>query len=240
MEAYVINLAHRSDRWTKIQKAFEGTGLKLNRVEAIKHNNGPYGCAMSHLKVIQLAKDTGLPSVLLLEDDCLPGDDFKRRWPIVKKWLDTHPEEWEIFNGGGSVVGECKVYKEISSGIYLFKTGEMWHAHFIYVPQRMYDKVLEYPDKGKEKADRYIDHWFNNEFKVLSIYPFLGKTVNGYSNIEKHHRQNINAVFKNSAEKYKEALKIFKSSSINTPTNTTIKKGGRRVCRTRKTRRKKN
>jgi hypothetical protein len=155
---------------------------------------------MSFLKVVRMAKHSNMPSVLILEDDCLPGNNFKSRWPRMKNWLDTHPDEWDIFNGGGSVTGKCSLYKCAEPDICFFKTTEMWHAHFIYIPQRMYDRVLEYPGKG------LIDAWLNQHFNTLSTYPFIGKTQDGYSNIEKRYRRNISGKFSASEAKYRRCL----------------------------------
>jgi len=218
MDAYVINLKRRIDRWTAIQAAFKDTGVMLHRVDAVEHPNGSYGCSMSHLKIVQMAKDKGLSSVLILEDDCLPGDKFADRWSRIKKWLDTHPDEWEIFNGGGSVVGDCKLYKCPESDICFFKTSTMWHAHFIYIPQRMYDKVLEYPDKDTGNITVLIDAWLNQHFNTLSTYPFLGKTQNGFSNIEKRNRINISGTFSASEKKYKNAMNASKKGGRRTRT----------------------
>jgi len=224
MDAYVINLKRRTDRWSAIQAAFKDTGVTLHRVDAVEHLNGSYGCSMSFLKIVQMAKEKNLPSVLILEDDCLPGDNFKDRWPRIKNWLDTHPDEWEIFNGGGSVVGNCNLYKCPEPDVCFFKTTQMWHAHFIYIPQRMYDKVLEYPDKDTGNITVLIDAWLNQHFNTLSTYPFIGKTQNGFSNIEKRDRTNISGKFAASEAIYKKAMNANK-------------KGGRRTRRYKKKRR---
>jgi hypothetical protein len=226
MEAYVLNLAKRTDRWAAIQAAFKDTGLTLNRIDAIEHTNGHYGCAMSFMKALQMAKDKNMPSILILEDDCLPGDNFKERWPRMKKWLDEHPDEWEIFNGGGSVVGDCTLYKCPEEDICFFKTTGMWHAHFIYIPARNYDKVLAYPDKDTDKTTILVDQWLNQSFNTLSTYPFIGKTQNGFSNIQELDRTNIIGNFERSSEKYKKAIEEAKS-----------KKGGTRGRRRRRRRR---
>jgi hypothetical protein len=228
MDAYVINLEERTDRWDAIQKAFQDTGLTLHRINAIKDENGSYGCTMSFLKTIQMAKDKQLPSLLILEDDCLPGDNFKIRWPIIKKWLDEHPDEWEIINGGGIIDG-CILYKCPEKDSCLFKAINMSSAHFIYIPQRMYDRVLAHPDKDKHTVTILVDGWLNNHFKTFAVYPFLGKTSDGHSNIEKKYRTDISVMTSGSEKHYQKCMEL--------------KTGGRRMRKkfkkTRKNRTKK-
>jgi uncharacterized membrane protein YkvI len=53
-EAYVINLDERRDRWKQIQNSFAGSSIKLNRISAVKHNNGHIGCGLSFMKIVKL------------------------------------------------------------------------------------------------------------------------------------------------------------------------------------------
>jgi len=94
----VINLPHRSDRWTQLLHELESIGVaqKAIRIEAIDGKNlsgydqkpwfrqktpdpvarmkaGSAGCCLSHRKAIKLARDRGYKKILLMEDDA----DFK-------------------------------------------------------------------------------------------------------------------------------------------------------------------
>ena len=149
----------------------------------------------------------------------------------MKKWLDEHPDDGDIFNGGGRATGHIDIHHCDDREICLFKASGLFHAHFIYVPKRMYDRVLEFPnkeypyenepDKNRHHIPKLIDVWYNQNFNTLSIYPFLGKTKNGFSNIEKIDRTNISDTFKISEQKYKNVMKSYK-------------KGGRWSSRKRK------
>jgi glycosyl transferase, family 25 len=94
----VINLPHRSDRWTQLLDELESIGVahKAVRIDAIdgkklsgyeqkpwfrkrtpdpvaRMKAGSAGCCLSHRKAIKLAKERGYKKILLMEDDA----DFK-------------------------------------------------------------------------------------------------------------------------------------------------------------------
>ena len=101
-KAYVINLDKRTDRWNQIQEKFKGSSIELERVSAVENSDKYLACSLSQLKVVQMAKDNNMPTVLIFEDDNKPEENFDKRWQIVKKWLDNNKDKWEIFNGGGA------------------------------------------------------------------------------------------------------------------------------------------
>ena len=64
-----INLDHRTDRRSEIERELATMGLSGERFSAILAKPGYIGCLQSHLKVLELAKQSGWKNVLLLEDD---------------------------------------------------------------------------------------------------------------------------------------------------------------------------
>jgi GR25 family glycosyltransferase involved in LPS biosynthesis len=65
-----INLNKREDRKEKITKELDEFGLQYERFEAIEIPGSGLGCALSHLKVLENAKnDETVNNILILEDD---------------------------------------------------------------------------------------------------------------------------------------------------------------------------
>jgi GR25 family glycosyltransferase involved in LPS biosynthesis len=86
-----INLNKRTDRRQHIESLLSTYDIPAQRFEAIEHEpngsaqgsplNGLYGCGLSHLAVLKLARDNGWRNVLILEDDILfniPKQDFEQ------------------------------------------------------------------------------------------------------------------------------------------------------------------
>lgn len=64
-----INLKSRKDRNKEIINELNKYNLKGERVEAIKEDDGYIGCALSHIKCLDLAIERNYEEVIILEDD---------------------------------------------------------------------------------------------------------------------------------------------------------------------------
>ena len=64
-----INLEHRTDRRKEIEAELVCFGDRAERFNAIRHATGGIGCSMSHLRVLERAKEAGWKNVLVVEDD---------------------------------------------------------------------------------------------------------------------------------------------------------------------------
>jgi len=76
-----INLQKRPERRTHIESVLSEYGIQADRFEAIEHSYGLYGCGLSHLAVLKMARDNGWKNVLILEDDILinrTSDNFHK------------------------------------------------------------------------------------------------------------------------------------------------------------------
>jgi hypothetical protein len=92
---FIINLPRRTDRATRVKQLMNNVGITeykiisgldgqdpdiIKQFLTLKKNNiptsGHYGCLLSHIKAIELAKKEKLNSVLILEDDVLLEDNF--------------------------------------------------------------------------------------------------------------------------------------------------------------------
>ena len=64
-----INLDRRTDRLQHMKTLLNEYGIEAERFAAIEHSYGLYGCGLSHLAVLKMARDNGWKNVLILEDD---------------------------------------------------------------------------------------------------------------------------------------------------------------------------
>ena len=70
VKAMFINLTHRVDRRLQAESEFEALGLRASRIDAINHEIGLVGCALSHAKAIQTwIPAVSSPLLLIAEDD---------------------------------------------------------------------------------------------------------------------------------------------------------------------------
>ena len=68
---FFINLDYRTDRLEHITNQLSNLGVfhKAERFSALKTTNGAIGCAMSHIKCLELAISRNYDNVLICEDD---------------------------------------------------------------------------------------------------------------------------------------------------------------------------
>lgn len=190
--AYVINLDKRPDRYKKIIENFKDYNINIKRISGVYNKKGWKGCGYSHMKIIKLAKEYNLPSILILEDDCKPTKYFNH-WFTIKKWLDNNRNKWEIFIGGNSYYGAHGPDNNIKSickfdDIKLYY-GSMSTTHFVYLNSSAYNKMLEW-ESYIEKNQLAIDIWPNLiDMKRVICVPSIAIQDADYSDIEK---KNVN------------------------------------------------
>ncbi len=113
--AYCINLDVRKEKWDSMQQKLTAQGVKANRVSAIngwqeitrEHikkiqkpykaglNRGRIGCLLSHLSVLNNAKNQNFNRILILEDDVDFIADMKTLSSYLEKLSAVDPE-WDI------------------------------------------------------------------------------------------------------------------------------------------------
>jgi len=185
MLAFVLNLHSRPDRWERIKKRFMGTSIQVVRIAARRHKVGAYGCFLSFIKALKKARAMKIPGIILMEDDCLPTPGWEKRWLTVRRWLDNNPDKWEIYSGGAwHIVEPVEIGR--ADGVVFYDP--MWSvaAHWLYVPERSYDKLIDYYERvsiGTRLIPLAGINVHNNLFKTVTSYPFIAYQENGPSDI---------------------------------------------------------
>jgi len=203
-KAYVINLDDRPDRFDTIMRSFDNAPFILERFSAIKDSIGWKGCGLSHMALIQLAKDSKMRSILIMEDDCKPSKDFNTSWPLIKDWLDSNRKEWDIYVGGTTyydIINKSsdtiKPICKLDSNIKLYYT-KLLCLHFYYLNSSAYNKFLEW--KKNAEKNGAVDMWPNIiNMKIVTSTPFIATQNDGYSNIT-NTQANYNNAFKESGK----------------------------------------
>lgn len=90
-----INLDKREDRRKHIESVLKTHNISAQRFAAIEHPHGLYGCGLSHLSVLKMARDNSWKNVLILEDDILfilPNTDASNVATNIAKLFESGPE----------------------------------------------------------------------------------------------------------------------------------------------------
>lgn len=104
---FYINLSTRPDRKAHIEAQLKQVGFTTyERFNAVKVADGRVGCALSHMKCLELAKERGYPDVFICEDDTtfLQPDLLKTQ---LKAFFAEHHQQnkpWDVLLLAGNNV----------------------------------------------------------------------------------------------------------------------------------------
>jgi glycosyl transferase family 25 len=188
--AFYINLEHRLDRRVHIENELSRIGIKAERFNAIKMENGAIGCSMSHLKILQNAFKNKMSHVLIVEDDIvfLDIETFRNNF---NAFLQTRGTNWDVILLAGNNMPPYTRIDETSIQVTRCQTttGYLVNGHYI---QKLMENVkmglhnlLKYP---KHHALYAIDKFWQDLQKVdrwFLITPLTVIQKEDYSDIEK-------------------------------------------------------
>jgi len=181
-----INLDRRLDRWQRIQERFIEHGIdRVMRFSALDGRQlqipsawnsypGAYGCLRSHLAVVEQARESAQPSVLIFEDDAVLAADFNAKFADYSEQV---PESWDMLFFGAihgqpiaRVAGNIiRVTHSLSTYAYALK-------------HTVYDGFIEVNRKALTVLDentRELQKLFNS----YCFMPHLAWVENDYSDV---------------------------------------------------------
>lgn len=187
---YCINLKRRPDRRAQAEAEFAKFGIVVEFVDAVDGNDlpeptaiskdgtkltrGEVGCILSHLKIVQLAKEQNLKNYLVLEDDVEFCYDFNQ---VLPQFIRQLPINFDmIYFGGNHVENYALIMPNIA------KINNTFTTHAIGVNHTAYDKLIEVLTPCTEKADISIA----SLHKAMNCYvfrPHLAWQRQGFSDI---------------------------------------------------------
>ena len=193
-KAYVLNQKHRTDRREAITEDFKDAPFTLEFTEGVQIQN-PFktlieskydAVAQTHLELLKLAKRNNEKTLLLLEDDCVPCEDYKERWIQIKEYLDANLDKWETFNGGQCGIHDIKEVHKFNKNSLILKAYGGSSSHWMYFNvERVLPKLQEM--FGLENQLE-IDIFYPLKCINYAAFPFLGLQAAGYSDISNINR----------------------------------------------------
>ena len=188
--AFYINLEHRVDRKNQVEEELKTIGIKAERFNAIKMEDGAIGCSMSHLKLLQDAVNNKLDHILILEDDItfLQPEVFKTQ---LNKFFELHGNNWDVILLAGNNMPPYKTIDDTCIQVSRCQTttGYLVNGHYIKVlMQNVKLGLTNLISKPSEHSKFAIDKfWFvlQGASKWFLITPLTVVQREGYSDIEK-------------------------------------------------------
>ncbi|NEO54643.1 MAG: hypothetical protein F6K54_17085 [Okeania sp. SIO3B5] len=177
--AFCINLKHREDRWKLFSEEMNKFPDNFNivRFEAIYDPIEPrMGCAKSHIRLIEIAKNKCMSAILILEDDVV---FIEKPYAKIQAVLSNLPNNWDILQLG---VYETPIGEKIKENIYQIYYAQCTHC--ILYNHSVYDKIIAYDGKPLG-IDDYISYLAaTGKINLYHLHPPIAFQRKGFSNIK--------------------------------------------------------
>ena len=193
---YYINLEERVDRKVLVETELKKMKWKYERFNAIKHARGIIGCCMSHLAVVEMAKEKDLGYVVILEDDIqfLQPERYNKMLIDFRNFIESNSLDYDVLLIATNILD--KVNGVIPINNYIYRVKASYSAAGYIVKKHYYDKIIanykeglrlliENPTvSGKYEFDVY---WIRLQMvdKWLVLYPRTVNQRESYSDILK-------------------------------------------------------
>jgi GR25 family glycosyltransferase involved in LPS biosynthesis len=126
-----------------------------------------------------MAKDRGLPWILILEDDCVLRPDAARRFTDLLPFLWSTRDRWDMFNGG---VTALQRHTRVSHTPAIHEV-RGYATNYYLVHAGSYDKILNgYPSDSAAFKDP-IDVYYADTYRIWTTVPYLAAQRPGDSDI---------------------------------------------------------
>lgn len=219
--AFYINLDSRPDRKIHVENQLASLGIKAERFNAVKMDNGAVGCSLSHIKLLEFARGNGFDHILIVEDDILFTNPqlFKNQ---LNTFLSRQPTFDVVLLAGNNMppyhrIDDCCVQVTRCQTT----TGYIVQKHY-------YDTLIANFREGLQKLFREphnrmfyaIDkYWFHLQriHKWYLIVPLSVTQREDYSDIEKTQTNYISAMLDLDKEAFIQKqinLELFKKLRI--------------------------
>ncbi len=193
---YYINLEERVDRKVLVETELKKMKWKYERFNAIKHERGALGCSLSHLAIVEMAKEKDLDYVVILEDDIqfLQPEKYNKMLIDFRNFVESNSLDYDVLLIATNILDKVRGVIPINN--YIYRVGASYSATGYIVKKHYYDKIIanykegirlliENPTvAGKYEIDVY---WIKLQMadKWLVIYPRTVNQRESYSDIIK-------------------------------------------------------
>jgi hypothetical protein len=179
---FYINLDRRKDRNGECISELRKLGIKKpNRFSAIEHENGMIGCALSHIAVLNKAKELNWDYCIVFEDDIVI-EGKKALLNKIQKYINY---DFDVLYLGCWVRDFPKIIADD-----LIQIGKAQTTHAYIIKKHYYDILIKNLEDGikekniKDTEDNNIDNYIGilqKKDKWLCLKPIHVSQRDGYS-----------------------------------------------------------
>lgn len=182
-----INLDRRPDRWQRMQTEFARHGIEnVRRFPAVdgnmvqlpanwNHTAGAYGCLLSHVAVVQEAREMDHKRVLIFEDDAVLDPQFESKFG---SFVEQVPADWDMLYFGALHKDQPI---EIRDHVYRITNANSTFAYAL--KHTVYDAFLELNARAENVLDVNA-YALQERFNCYCFMPNLAWVQVEYSDVQ--------------------------------------------------------
>ena len=193
-EIIYINLDRRTDRRAEMEAELGRLGLSARRFSAVAKRPGIVGCGYSHLAVLKEAREKGLQSILILEDDfeaVVPPAEFHEA--LQTFFSSAEAEDFDVL----MLAYYAPHVATVKGNPLVVKVLEAQTASAYVVHQRFYDTLIELYEWAIPELEKTGHHW---DFANDQVWKRLQPTAKWYAFAERLGKQR--ASYSDTAEQF--------------------------------------
>jgi GR25 family glycosyltransferase involved in LPS biosynthesis len=186
-----INLESRVDRLIQVKTELLQWGIQTpERFNAVKTTNGAIGCAMSHIKCLELAKERDYPHVFICEDDIHCVDIPRMRAQVEEFYKANTGDTWDVLILGGNNAPPYRMLNEGLIQVYNCQTttGYIVRRHYYDTLIANFREGIKHLMRNPANSREYtIDNYWKHLQQKDRWFMLLPLTVTqraSYSNVE--------------------------------------------------------
>jgi GR25 family glycosyltransferase involved in LPS biosynthesis len=182
-----ISLDRRPDRWQRMQAELARHGIEaVTRFSAVdgntltlpahwRHTAGAFGCLLSHVQVVQNARDRGHESVLIFEDDAVFDPEFKIKFA---SFIEEVPADWDMLYFGALHKDEPL---KVRDHVYRITNANSTYAYAL--KRTIFDDFLELNRRVEHVLDMNA-YVLQERFNCYCFMPNLAWVQSEYSDVQ--------------------------------------------------------
>lgn len=204
---YIINLESRSDRWQMCLEqlikyniknyqrfnAIRPDLTKINPIEYSKNNMklsknyiiGALGCKLSHLSIINDAKNHNYNKILILEDDFLLCNNFIEKYNNIIKNIQENNINYNMLYLGFSLVRKNVFIDTNINNLKKLTNAHTTHAYIL--DKSFYDIIINEINSCYCELDVCYANMQKKYNNIYGIFPSLITQRSSYSDIMQTH-----------------------------------------------------
>ena len=183
-----INLDSRADRKVLVEQELSKVNCTFERFPAIRHANGAVGVGLSQIACLKLAKERGLPQVMIVEDDIQWVGDVNSALENLKDREFDVALLSVVFEGTSNPIRVNDIF--VRSARVQTAAAYVCKQHYYDTLIQNFEEAIQMLQSGVNPDKCAIDqHWKVLQEKDTWLYahPTVAVQRPGYSDIQKAH-----------------------------------------------------